>query len=153
MLSWLAQKGPHATKHHSWAHPIAVLLIHYTVLLSVSLGVHDWVIAADNNVASEDWNMSEECQALRQRIGFCLAGYSTWLFFWRLVFCAPTQPRQAIVYEYNWLCNGTLVMGAVVCFTHRPVIATACCVTIGIDQLLWYVDAVGYLVRCVCVVC
>ena len=148
MLSWLAQEGPHATKHHTWAHPIAVWLIHYAILFVVTLGVHDWVIVADpTNAASEDWNMTDECQALRRRTGYFLAGYSLWLFLWRLIFCSPTIPRQAILYEYTWLCNGTLVLGSLVSFTNRPIIATACCVTIGIDQLLWYVDAVGYLVR------
>jgi hypothetical protein len=97
--------------------------------------------------------------------------YATWLLLWRTVVVAgrrtDTSCKQgsgshqqqqsknttsvtaaaavaAALYEYCWLCNVTLWMGALALYTHRPVLATAYCVTVGIDQLLWYVDILGY---------
>lgn len=146
MFAWLAQEGPHATKHHGWAHPLAVLMIHYYLLLVVAFWVHDDVAVGFSFDNIFDWNMSIECQSWRQQTGYFLAGYALWLLIWRLFFCPSTVPRSSVLYDYTWLCNGTLVLGALACFTNRPVISTACCVTVGIDQLLWYVDLLGYLV-------
>ena len=165
MLSWLAQEGPHASKHHGWAHPVAVAILHYTILVIVSCTVHDWMVLsplpskneeelADSilNTDNADFNSSgsqitQDCHSLRQRAGIFLACYFVWLIVWRLVFCPPTIPRQSVIYESTWLCNGTLALGALASWTHRPILAMACCVTVGIDQLLWYVDLLGFVVR------
>ena len=162
MLSWLAQEGPHASKHHGWAHPVAVAILHYTILVIVSCTVHDWTVLAsplENNEehsastrsAHNDYTSSSQitgdCHSWRQRAGAFLACYFVWLIAWRLVFCPPTIPRQSVVYESTWLCNGTLALGALASWTNRPNLAMACCVTVGIDQLLWYVDLLGFAVR------
>lgn len=145
MISWLAQEGPHAKKHHGWAHPIAVLIIHYTLLISFSILVQDLFVPS--TPMQHITPRKTTCQSWRQSVGSFLAVYSFWLLLWRLLFCAPTIPRPSIIYEYTWLCNGTLVLGSLACFTDRPVLAMACCVTVGIDQLLWYVDLLGYFIR------
>lgn len=144
VLSWLAQEGPFAAKHHSWAHPLCVVAVHYSVLILVVFGIHDWLVISSSLIT---WSESEPCQTLRWNIGCFLACYNLWFLPWRLCFCNPIVPRVGIVYEFTWLCNGTLILGCLASFTNRPVISTACCVTVGIDQLLWYVDLVGFAVR------
>ena len=91
--------------------------------------------------------VSEDCRQWRRRIGNFLALYFVWLIVWRLIFCPSTVPRPSIIYESTWLCNGTLALGALASWTDRPTMAMACCVTVGIDQLLWYVDLLGFLLR------
>lgn len=55
-----------------------------------------------------------------------------------------TLSKAVVLYEYCWLCNVTLVVSAVALLTDRPVLAAAYTVTVGIDQLLWYADLIGY---------
>ena len=47
-------------------------------------------------------------------------------------------------YRQTFLCSGTLVLSCVGFWTGRPIIASAHIVAVGIDQLLWYVDLLGY---------
>ena len=74
-----------------------------------------------------------------------------------------------MLYELTWLCNCTLVLGCW-CFgfagladyskggggdgsfggwllKRRPLVASASCVAVSIDQVLWYVDLVVWAVR------
>jgi hypothetical protein len=60
--------------------------------------------------------------------------------------------QRAVLYEYCWLCNVTLWMGSVALLTNRPLLAQAYAVTVGIDQVLWYVDAISYVCMGKCVV-
>jgi len=80
-----------------------------------------------------------------------LACYASILLLWRLAttgISAATGSsvyRRAVLYEYTWLCNSTLVMAAIAIRTCRPVLATSFCVAVSIDQLLWWVDLLGWL--------
>ena len=54
--------------------------------------------------------------------------------------------RYVVFYEFQFLCNVTLVVSPIALSTSRPTVATAFCVAVGIDQLLWYVDLLGYFI-------
>ncbi|CAB9508071.1 expressed unknown protein [Seminavis robusta] len=140
VLSWLAQEGPHAAKHHDWAHPVAVVVCHYSILIVVTFWVHDWMVLMEDT----SWSMTESCQAHRRKVGIFLVLYSAWFLPWR-IYWSENWVRHALLYEYTWLCNGTLVLGSLASFSHRPMISLACCVTVGINQLLWYVDLLAYM--------
>lgn len=151
-LLWLAQAGPHAPKHHGWAHPVTVLLWHYTTLIAVAFGAHDWLVnqlevsrTNGNAEISLEAHTSQQCLSFRQSVALFLACYLLWFLLWRLRFCHPATPRNSVLYEFTWLCNGTLVLGAFSLFANRPTIAVSCCVTVAIDQMLWYVDLAGFL--------
>lgn len=65
----------------------------------------------------------------------------------------------SVLYELTWLCNTTLIVG---CLTlgnitttttsnswllrRRPMVATAFCIAVSIDQVLWYIDALYYII-------
>ena len=117
VLSWLAQEGPHATKHHGWSHPISVLVVHYSVVIVVMFVVHDWLVSSTD--ALQSWSMSHACQSYRSNVGLFLALYNVWFLPWRLYFCNPITPRVSIVYEYTWLCNASLVLGRYSQFAWR----------------------------------
>jgi hypothetical protein len=82
----------------------------------------------------------------KEVILICLALvlYSAWLLIWRLYHHQPRHFGNCVWYEYCWLCNVTLNLSAAGLYLQRPVIAGACCVVVGIDQLLWYVDLAVY---------
>lgn len=152
--SWLAadNKDPLSTKHHGWAHPITVLIVHYGVLIAIAFLVHDWLIPIQQQLDLDDTTphksvlqISDACTSFRQSTATFLVCYSAWFLPWRLRYCHPAIPRNSVLYEFTWLCNVTMVLGALALVTDRPMIATACCASVGIDQLLWYVDLLGFL--------
>lgn len=106
ILGWLQEEGPHARKHHGWAHPIAVLLCHYIVLVVVAFGVHDWlvvVVASSDTMMMEGswfdstWAMTDSCISFRQQVAGFLTFYSLWFLPWRLLFCNPQIPRNTVL--------------------------------------------------------
>jgi hypothetical protein len=78
-----------------------------------------------------------------------LAFYATILFVWRVFFRRTRPhdplPNRHVLYDYCWMCSGSLWMGAAgALVTQRPVLAQAVCVAVGHDQLLGYLDLVWY---------
>ena len=68
--------------------------------------------------------------------------YSLFLMGWWL-FAIPHE-RKWLYYEFTWLCNTALVVGSLGLYFDRPVIAGVFCITVGIDQWLWYIDLLGW---------
>jgi hypothetical protein len=135
---WLLQDGSEAKKHQEWFHPCIVYLIHYSVVALTVFGAHDLVIGSS---ADCERDTSIEYQQYRRRQVTCAIG--TGIYAILQLSCRLWQAsshRTSVLYEGTWLCNTTLVIGSLAFWYRRPVIAAAFCVTVGIDQLLWYVD-------------
>ena len=146
LWTWIGQEGPSADKHKEWAHPLTAMVIHYTIASILTFGIHDAFIDANDCVLAESTDMF----LTREAFPLGVAAYAVWLLLWRL-YHASDDHRPGILYEYTWLCNVTLLLGAVALLTDRPIVATAHCVAVGIDQLMWYVDLVGWAIRSVIV--
>lgn len=140
LVSWIAHAESNHPKHFSWRHPLTVLLVHYIVVFSVVFAVHDLLVDQTNEYLAD----AVAAHPIPWRVVKFVAVYSIWLLAWRLFFCEPTVLRPSLLYEYCWLCNVTLLLGAASFALQKPVIAAACCITVGIDQLLWYVDLLVY---------
>lgn len=134
ILTWLSHADSKHPKHVGWRHPLAVLLLHYVAVFSITFAAHDLLVDF-KEAGIIPWNL----------VCFVFV-YAIWLLAWRLSFCEPAVFRSSVLYEYCWLCNVTLHLGAASFALQRPAIAAACCITVGIDQLLWYVDLLGYFV-------
>ena len=146
ILSWLQQEGPHARKHTEWTHSIVVCIIHYALVLILTCTAHDWMVA--KYYQHSDKNEHHRCvlyHANDPKVPAFLWLYSLWLLVWRLLHHQPRRLANCVWYEFTWLCNVTLIASAIALQTHRPILAAAYCVTVGIDQLIWYVDIVTYL--------
>ena len=50
----------------------------------------------------------------------------------------------ACLYEYTFLCNTTLFHAYLCITTNRPLLATSHLITVSIDQVLWYIDLLGW---------
>jgi hypothetical protein len=170
LMEWLAQQGPKATKHQGFLHPIAVCVLQYAIVATVTFKAHDALLEAYlakqfTSHQTGAWNATTVetatvapvnslfvCSAdtdnlvkyRRLYVAAWILPYSIWLLVWRHFVYQPAAYRQCVWYEYTWLCNKTLNMGVAGLLTHRPIVAAAYCVTVGIDQLLWYADLLVY---------
>jgi hypothetical protein len=138
LYRWLCHDGPSADKHNKrWIHPFVAVLLHYAVVVIASCGMHDLFLHGHEEL---------ECNGIGFRKN--VARYCAWYFVVMQAFrLYSLENKQAVLYEMTWLCNVTLVMGPIGLYWNRPIIASAYCITVGIDQLLWYVDLFGYALR------
>lgn len=140
-MSWLSRGEETDPKHRGWLHPLAVCLIHHLIVIQATLYMHDWLLATFSSATDVCNSPSPEIQGRRRSIVQFVRLYSIWILLWRLYF---VPPRSAILYEYCWLCTMAVNMGWIGLWANRPIVAAAYCVTVGIDQLLWYVDLTIY---------
>lgn len=161
IMDWIGESGPCAAKHRGWLHPITVCLLNYALLLLGTILVHDRILlrllARRTSLTDEQilsGGFCTRCQdtpfagqdVSSRAVSSFLAAYCSFLLVWRLITNGMWGPvfRRTVLYEYTWLCNTTLVLGAVGLRTCRPIMAAAFCVAVSIDQCLWYVDIAGW---------
>ena len=149
-------------------HPILTFFIHYSIAIPCIFIIHDTCFQKINTPHHHqiDYKTEEEELILHSRqirIARFIAIYTLILFTTRCAssFHAGRLRQHAVLYDLTWLCNSTLVMGFLTLgafhnnridsmnsnwlFKRRPLVATACCIGVSIDQVLWYVDLLGIL--------
>jgi hypothetical protein len=60
---------------------------------------------------------------------------------------STSTDKRLPIYEFYWLCNLTLFAAALSPLLNRPALAAALGVSVGVDQVLWLVDLLGYPVK------
>ena len=172
MIKYLVQAGPTHPKHggglsciHSTSfpiHPLLSFIVHYSIVIPVIFVVHD-VFFISSSAAETHRVQHEETIQRQMYISRFIFIYTLILFTTRCAssFKAGRLRQHAVMYELTWLCNSTLLIGSITfgafdyddgtsttnwVFRRRPLVATACCIGVSIDQVLWYIDLVGYLV-------
>lgn len=135
-FSWLTNSGTKSEKYQSWAHPLVTNLIHYSTITVVAFISHDLLTTTPKTECLE-------VGVRRRRITATFVLLYV-IFSWVLRLSLSRVPPPLVLYELSWLCNVTLIVGSLGLLLDRPAIATALCVTVGIDQLLWYADLLGY---------
>jgi len=149
LLGWLTQGGPQHPKHSGWTHPMAVLVVHYMTTCYLAVQAHDWMlqyVSAPEKI--DQCQVDDRLQYQRNLSALWLVCYAAALLIWRVFFVgqpAATYNRY-VLYDYCWMCTGSLWLGAWALFTQRPILASAVCVAVGHDQLLWYLDLGWYFV-------
>jgi hypothetical protein len=160
LLRWLSRAEATALKHQEgWHHPLAACILHYMIVLVSTTLVHDHVVIPLLSTGDEDYlggttttaTESHDTKApsfvSRDHIAICLVLYVVVSQMGRIS-CYPTAlTRRAALYEFTWMCNTTLVLGAWALYTNRPLMASAPCVAVSIDQVLWYADLFGWALR------
>ena len=166
MLAYLAQGGPLHLKHGGGVdgncyqskilpplHPSLAFLVHYVVATSLIFYAHDTFLFD----ATHPTTYNDETTIRRQTyISKFFFIYTLILFTTRYLssYHAGRLRHYSVLYELTWCCNFTLVMGCITfcggnstswLFRRRPLVATACCVAVSIDQILWYVDLIVWL--------
>lgn len=51
------------------------------------------------------------------------------------------------IYEFLWACNESMLLAAIGCLTGDSFLIRTTLVVVSVDQLLWYVDIIGYLIK------
>ena len=157
---WLSQEGPYSSKHTGWCHPIAVFFVQYTVVAIVCIICHDLLLfrytvyhhhhhhgtipTFDNDsLLCTSSSSSEDSYHLilrrRQNVALFLVVYYCCYFTVRLFLQWKTPIFFAEFYRQTFLCSVTILISALALYINRPIIAEAFCISVGIDQLLWYV--------------
>lgn len=142
-------------------HPFLAFITHYCVAIPSVFVVHDAFFHDESNNADQS-NLHE----LQDRIACFILVYVFILFGARYLSSLLTGRlrHHAVLYELTWMCNSTLVLGffsfggleAILRYfrknvlientflrwlcKRRPLAATASCVGVSIDQVLWYLD-------------
>jgi len=145
IISWLSQEGPNSSKHLSWYHPLAVFILHYLLNTVIITVLHDSFFI--HLYPSGQENPSSEISEIQFRASIFLGFYLCSLILWRLVVEYNTNGpiyQKSVCYEATWLCNMTLFMGCYGLYTGRVLIAMAHVIAVSVDQLLWYVDLIGW---------
>jgi hypothetical protein len=156
-------------------HPLFAVLIHYSVIVPSSIAVNDLfflplsgdktypfsgyvvtAIADDHHYFTVRNLKSHQCDQPKtfltqigphgEAISWFLLLYVVLILVFRLAAKRGTL-RMAVFYEYTWLCNSTLLLGFIGLRTCRPLLATGPAIAVSIDQLLWYIDLIGWTAR------
>jgi hypothetical protein len=155
-------------------HPLFAFLIHYSVIIPSSIAVNDlfflplasdktypfsgYVVTttADHHYFTVRNLKSHQCDqphSFLTQIGPHGEVISSFLLLYALlilVFRLAAKRgvlRMAVFYEYTWLCNSTLLLGFIGLRTCRPLLVTGPVIAVSIDQLLWYIDLIGWTAR------
>lgn len=147
LVTWVGHEGSTHEKHRGLVHPVMTMLLHYAIVIPVTFYSHDLLLRLAQVTPDQcSFAASNHAPRAHQIAGFCFL-YSAWLLLWRLYVFTPSEYRSAVIYEFCWLCNVSLLVGGLGLYYDKPIVAQAYCVTVGIDQLLWYVDLLWYSLR------
>jgi len=148
--SWLAHGHPMDSKHFGWLHPLSVAVVHYFLMFATILPLHDRLVEYyyENDDATKTCEVEPKLQTLRDAGTVFLWAYAAFVIVWRVFFRHEpghkSGPVWYMLYDYCWLCNVSLWMGGWALHTGRPILAQTLCITVGLDQISWYVDLIGY---------
>eukprot|EP00933_Yihiella_yeosuensis_P065038 TRINITY_DN68633_c0_g1_i1.p1 TRINITY_DN68633_c0_g1~~TRINITY_DN68633_c0_g1_i1.p1 ORF type:complete len:316 (+),score=33.90 TRINITY_DN68633_c0_g1_i1:46-948(+) len=125
-------------KHKSFEHAISVCVLFHIMVLAVGL-LADELMAPGSTAGSSN---VEEFPAAPTA---ALAILSYWIFLVGLrLYGEGGGGRVLVIYELCWACSASLPFAATAAYLRRPALLCACALWVAIDQVLWYVDIIGY---------
>lgn len=152
-------------------HPLLALTIHYIIAITAIFFIHDnfllGVVVADVELSQQQYESYGHSTKRNDATITFLICYTILLFITRYIssyqatFASSSGGRKlryySVLYELTWLCNATLFVGCLSLgnatnnssywlLRRRPMVATAFCIAVSIDQVLWYVDTLGYII-------
>ena len=143
----------------SLLRPVAVFVLHFAAVAVSTLVLHDYYLlvveqTSDAYDGDETTAKPGMGMGMRRMVSGFLFAYTALLFGTRCLssFTAGRLRQHAVFYELTWLCNTTLFMSALSLggwsdawvLRRRPTVATAFCISVSVDQTLWYFDVMVY---------
>mmetsp|Transcript_5352 Transcript_5352/g.7892 ORF Transcript_5352/g.7892 Transcript_5352/m.7892 type:complete len:283 (+) Transcript_5352:38-886(+) len=136
-----------------WMYPLFACAAHYSIVIASCIFVNDILFLSLSPFTGDSNNISlSQCHQFKtsrligpheSRISSFLIFYTASLLISRLV-AKSGAARKAVLYEYTWLCNSTLILGVIGLRTCRPLLVTGPAIAVSIDQVMWYVDLIGW---------
>lgn len=156
-------------------HPLLAFTIHYIIAITTIFFIHDnfllGVAVADVELSQQQqYESYHEQTTQRDTTSTFLIWYTLLLFITRYISSYQATSSSSlggrklrhysVLYELTWLCNTTLIVGCLSLgndttmtttsnswlLRRRPMVATAFCIAVSIDQVLWYIDTLGYII-------
>ena len=148
-MKFIRQGGPIDKKYQTWKHSISVFILHYiisTILLFQFYDViylpfirdklhFDHILIGQNQISDRKKNVS----------GFLMIYFLSLCLYRHFLNTTKPIEQKALMYEHTWLCNQTLIISAICLRTDRDLLAMAYLITVSIDQIMWYVDIIGFI--------
>jgi hypothetical protein len=138
-VRWLAAVEGHR-KHSSWRHPVAAFAVGLCTILVASVRAHDMLFGVPS-VGMAESSLRQHHGSIRRRTAMVLLSYVVGMFAVRL----PMLGLAQSCYEMLWSCNTAMVLASFGLFTERKRLVAAAALSVAIDQLMWYVDLVGFV--------
>lgn len=130
---WVMHGESDDPKHRGWMHPLVAgsltVIISVAILYAISLDI--------NKRYNLVWEISDFA---RYSAGSFLFAYYIFLIVGRATFMSSTA-----LYDMCWTCNITMLTASLGFFWKNPVIMAASFSTIWVDQMLWYIDVIGFI--------
>ncbi|CAK9108242.1 unnamed protein product [Durusdinium trenchii] len=128
--AFLAKGEPDDVKHQDATHALVVCGLLYAAMLAVGFSI-DRLLAREEELPPSAW------------AAYALLGYWSWLVILRLR-CETASVAQD-VYQLMFSCNFSMPVAAAAIYWRKPILLCAQGILVAIDQVLWYVDLLGYL--------
>ena len=140
-------------------HPSLAFISHYVVTILSTFYIHDTFFSSNLHDDDDDDDDDDDATTIQRQtyISYFLIIYTLTLFITRYLssYTHGQIRHYSVLYELTWCCNFTLVIGCITfcggrttswLFRRRPLVATACCVAVSIDQIMWYVDLLVWII-------
>eukprot|EP00923_Selenidium_pygospionis_P022153 GHVN01038320.1.p1 GENE.GHVN01038320.1~~GHVN01038320.1.p1 ORF type:complete len:311 (+),score=1.53 GHVN01038320.1:47-979(+) len=143
LILWLYSPTSSNPKHKQWAHPMTVVMLISFITLAIMRLAHSFVLASlDEKVVQgyEEFNWNGAIWS--ERVALSLMAYLATMLISRAVSLGPIH-----VYDGAWACNLAILAACDALFRHNRELLVAAAFMISIDQTLWYLDVICYLMR------
>ena len=140
VVQWLSAVEGHS-KHRGISHPLTTVILAMSAIVVASVASHDVIFGRPDRIDEE--NLEERLLSnYRQKAALVLYCYVTTMATFRL----PVLGFPRLCYEMLWSCNTSMILAAVGLGSNRPHLVAAAAISVAIDQLMWYVDLIGYII-------
>jgi len=142
VLAFLAKAGPDCqdgAKHTGYAHAAVTAGLFHVAVFCTGM-------VADGALEAMLMRGPEPPLPAAPAASIALISYWCLLFGGRLCAESTVAGRSSVVYELAWSCTAMLLLAAAAIHLRKTVLLCATGVLVAIDQVLWYVDILGYLV-------
>ncbi|KAM3142517.1 hypothetical protein pb186bvf_005419 [Paramecium bursaria] len=119
-----------------------IRLLHPLLSLASTSSIYMLVIHFYNQFL-ESQNKMKDFQDSQQRRNLYAFGLIIYVLL--MIVSRYTQTRNVVFYEMIWACNMSLMSSAYALITNKPIILAASMIVVSIDQVLWYIDILTYL--------
>ena len=144
LFEWLGQRGPQAAKHKQLVHAWTAVILHYVVVAFFTIAMDELISWCMDTTELQPHHSRYN----RREVALGVWAYAVFIFVFRLTVVSAHQRQHpkhfaavGIVYCWNFLCNVTLIVGALGAWNDRYTrITQAYAISVGIDQLLWGFD-------------
>lgn len=128
-------------RHGAWAHPFFTMMGLFTAVITITILAHDFIVSYSDEYKQSMAELGPHKYNFEPWIAYFFLAYLFVMILSRYIDCG-----SYIFYESVWCCNTSLILASVGILTHRPLLVGASIAGVCCDQLMWYIDCLGYVI-------